>query len=239
MNAVAVYCTPNDSEATAENGYEVGPSGNQDDMSASKGQGERYEFPCNHEQTFDTTITLVGANGQTESRSVTFTDINWGQSSDDEDEQARAPGSPLAAGEFALQGRCRAFGLPGHARCADARTLDQCGVRPAVLREPGDGVEPGDGQRRSWWTPSWRCIDICRCIAWSRGESEVNIDQRRYSANVRQRIHYYPWFCRACSSVGRASDFRNPPVVGSSPTGPTYLFVRRSTCHACTSPTHS
>lgn len=86
VNAVAVYWTPNFEEANANNGYEVGPSGNQNDMSASKGEGERYEFPCNHRQTFDTTITLVGANGETESRSVTFTDLNWGQSSDDEDE---------------------------------------------------------------------------------------------------------------------------------------------------------
>ncbi len=36
-NAVAVYWTPkNNNDATAENGYEVGASGNKDDMSASK-----------------------------------------------------------------------------------------------------------------------------------------------------------------------------------------------------------
>ena len=85
-NAVAVYWTPNSNDANAENGYQVGPSGNQDDMSASKGEGERYEFPCNHRQYFDTTITLVGSNGQTVSKHVTFTDINWGVSGDDEDE---------------------------------------------------------------------------------------------------------------------------------------------------------
>ena len=85
-NAVHVYWTPNNNDANASNGYEVGASGNQDDMSASKGEGERYEFPCNHRETFDTTITLVGANGQTVSKHVTFTDINWGSGGDDEDE---------------------------------------------------------------------------------------------------------------------------------------------------------
>lgn len=78
VNAVAVYWTPNNREANGENGYSVGASGDQDDMSASKGEGERYEFPCNHEQTFDTTITLVGADGSKVSKHVTFTDINWG-----------------------------------------------------------------------------------------------------------------------------------------------------------------
>ena len=85
-NAAHVYWTPNSNDANAGNGYEVGASGNQDDMSASKGPGERYEFPCNHRETFDTTITLVGANGQTVSKHVTFTDINWGAGGDDEDE---------------------------------------------------------------------------------------------------------------------------------------------------------
>lgn len=85
-NATAVYWTPNDSDATADNGYRVGTSGNQNDMSASKGPGERYEFPCNHRQTFDTTITIYGANGQKVSKHVTFTDINWGTGGgDDED----------------------------------------------------------------------------------------------------------------------------------------------------------
>jgi hypothetical protein len=84
-NAVAVYWTPNNNEANAENGYKVGNSGNQNDMSASKGEGERYEFPCNHRQTFDTTITLVGADGQKVSKSVTFTDVNWNTGGDDDE----------------------------------------------------------------------------------------------------------------------------------------------------------
>ncbi len=83
-NAVAVYWTPNDYEANAENGYEVGANGNQNTMSDSKGEGERYEFPCNHRETFDTTITLVGSNGQTVSKSVTFTDVNWNTGGDDD-----------------------------------------------------------------------------------------------------------------------------------------------------------
>lgn len=76
-NAVAVYWTPNDYEANPENGYEVGSSGNQNDLSESKGPGERYEFPCNHDQYFDTTITLVGANGETVSQTAHFQDVNW------------------------------------------------------------------------------------------------------------------------------------------------------------------
>lgn len=89
-NATAVYWTPSNKDATADNGYLVGSSGNQDTMSQSKNtngsSGERYEFPCNHRQTFDTTITIYGANGQKVSKHVTFTDINWGTGgSDDED----------------------------------------------------------------------------------------------------------------------------------------------------------
>jgi hypothetical protein len=76
-NAVQVYWTPNDHEANSGNGYQVGSSGNQHDLSDSKGQGERYEFPCNHDQYFDTTITLVGANGETVSKTAHFEDVNW------------------------------------------------------------------------------------------------------------------------------------------------------------------
>lgn len=85
-NAVHVYWTPNDEDADASNGYEVGASGNQNDMSASKGAGERYEFPCNHRETFDTTITLVGADGQKVSKHVTFTDVNWNTGGGDSDD---------------------------------------------------------------------------------------------------------------------------------------------------------
>ncbi|MEO8093485.1 MAG: hypothetical protein ABI632_01000 [Pseudolysinimonas sp.] len=85
VNAVKVYWTPNNKDANGDNGYQVGASGNQDDMSASKGPGERYEFPCNHRETFDTTITLVGANGQKVSKHVTFTDINWNSGGSDDE----------------------------------------------------------------------------------------------------------------------------------------------------------
>lgn len=85
-NAVHVYWTPNSNDADASNGYEVGASGNQNDMSASKGEGERYEFPCNHRETFDTTITLVGADGQKVSKHVVFTDVNWNSGGDDSDD---------------------------------------------------------------------------------------------------------------------------------------------------------
>jgi hypothetical protein len=83
-NATAVYWTPSNQDATADNGYQVGASGNQNTMSDSKGPGERYEFPCNHRQTFDTTITIYGSNGQKVSKHVTFTDINWNTGGDDD-----------------------------------------------------------------------------------------------------------------------------------------------------------
>jgi hypothetical protein len=86
VNAVKVYWTPSNREANASNGYQVGATGNTDTMSQSKGEGERYEFPCNHDQYFDTTVTLVGANGQKVSKSVTFTDINWNTGGDDDEE---------------------------------------------------------------------------------------------------------------------------------------------------------
>ena len=76
-NAVKVYWTPNAQEANGENGYQVGASGDQNTMSDSKGPGERYEFPCNHDQYFDTTVTLVGADGQKVSKTVRFEDVNW------------------------------------------------------------------------------------------------------------------------------------------------------------------
>ncbi|MEO8261220.1 MAG: hypothetical protein ABI566_01510 [Pseudolysinimonas sp.] len=76
-NAVKAYWTPNAQEANADNGYQVGASGDQNTMSESKGPGERYEFPCNHDQFFDTTITLVGANGEKVSKTVRFEDVNW------------------------------------------------------------------------------------------------------------------------------------------------------------------
>ncbi|CAN5189174.1 hypothetical protein BH11ACT3_BH11ACT3_19810 [soil metagenome] len=81
-NVTAVYWTPSNQDATADNGYVVSASGNQNTMSDSKGAGERYEFPCNHRQTFDTTVTIYGANGQKVSKHVTFTDINWNANGD-------------------------------------------------------------------------------------------------------------------------------------------------------------
>jgi hypothetical protein len=76
-NAASVWWTPSDEDAYDDQGYQVPKSGDQDDMSASKGQGERFEFPCNHEETMDVTITLVSSNGQHVSKTVTFRDVNW------------------------------------------------------------------------------------------------------------------------------------------------------------------
>ena len=76
-NAVAVYWTPNHREATSENGYEVGSQREPERSVRLEGPGERHEFPCNHDQYFDTTITLVGANGDTVSQTAHFEDVNW------------------------------------------------------------------------------------------------------------------------------------------------------------------
>jgi len=85
-NVTAVYWTPSNQDASADNGYQVGGTGNQNTMSDSKGPGERYEFPCNHRETFDTTITIYGSNGQKVSKHVTFTDINWNTGGDDDED---------------------------------------------------------------------------------------------------------------------------------------------------------
>ena len=76
-NAASVWWTPSDEDAYDDQGYQIPQSGDQDDMTASKGPGERFEFPCNHEETMDVTITLVSPNGQHVSKTVTFRDVNW------------------------------------------------------------------------------------------------------------------------------------------------------------------
>jgi hypothetical protein len=76
-NAASVWWTPSDEDAYDDQGYQIPKSGDQHDMSESKGQGERFEFPCNHEETMDVTITLVSSNGQHVSKTVTFRDVNW------------------------------------------------------------------------------------------------------------------------------------------------------------------
>jgi hypothetical protein len=84
-NAASVWWTPSDEDAYDDQGYQVPQSGDQDDMTASKGPGERFEFPCNHEETLDVTITLVSSNGQHVSKSVTFRDVNWNTGGDDDE----------------------------------------------------------------------------------------------------------------------------------------------------------
>lgn len=76
-NAASVWWTPSNEDAFDDQGYQIPLSGNQNDMSASKGPGERFEFPCNHRETMDVTITLVSGSGQHVSKSVTFRDVNW------------------------------------------------------------------------------------------------------------------------------------------------------------------
>jgi hypothetical protein len=80
-NASTAFWRPGDNEpqgdATGDNGYQVPTSGNQDDMTASKGPGEQFEFPCNHRQYLYVKVTLVASNGQTVSKTAKFTDVNW------------------------------------------------------------------------------------------------------------------------------------------------------------------
>ncbi len=76
-NAASVWWTPSDEDAYDDQGYQIPKSGDQHDMSDSKGPGERFEFPCNHDETMDVTITLVSPSGQHVSKTVTFRDVNW------------------------------------------------------------------------------------------------------------------------------------------------------------------
>lgn len=72
-NAVEAWYTPSTKDAY-EDRYLKFPNasaGTQNDLT------DEHLFPCNHEETMDVTITLVGANGQRVSEHVVYRDVNW------------------------------------------------------------------------------------------------------------------------------------------------------------------
>ena len=55
-------------------------------MSASKGEGERYEFPCNHRADLRHDHHPRRRERRDREQAVTFEDVNWGTGGDDDDE---------------------------------------------------------------------------------------------------------------------------------------------------------
>lgn len=72
-NAVEAWYTPSDEDAYLDQylKFPNASAGTQNDLS------DEHLFPCNHEETMDVTITLVGANGDRVSEHVVYRDVNW------------------------------------------------------------------------------------------------------------------------------------------------------------------
>jgi hypothetical protein len=59
-------------------GLPIPLSGDQDDLSASKGpDAEPFQFPCTREEEMDVTFTLLAEDGERVSTTITFVDVNW------------------------------------------------------------------------------------------------------------------------------------------------------------------
>jgi cytoskeletal protein RodZ len=71
QNAVEAWFSPANVDAKDQGYMQVPTTGNQNDLT------DEHLFDCNHRQTEDVTITLVGANGQHVSKHATITDANW------------------------------------------------------------------------------------------------------------------------------------------------------------------
>ncbi|MEP6479234.1 MAG: hypothetical protein ABJB03_07575 [Rhodoglobus sp.] len=71
-NAVEVWYTSGPEDAKDDNYMQVPLNGNQNDLT------DEHLFPCDHRQTSDYTITLVGPNGEHVSKYWVVTDLNWG-----------------------------------------------------------------------------------------------------------------------------------------------------------------
>lgn len=78
-NAVEVWYTSGPEDAKDDNYMQVPLNGSQDDLT------DEHLFPCDHRQTSDYTITLVGPDGEHVSKYWVVTDLNWGvdQGTDD------------------------------------------------------------------------------------------------------------------------------------------------------------
>jgi hypothetical protein len=70
-NAVEAWFSPANVDAKNQGYMQVPTTGNQNDLT------DEHLFDCNHRQTEDVTITLVGPNGEHVSKHATITDANW------------------------------------------------------------------------------------------------------------------------------------------------------------------
>jgi hypothetical protein len=70
-NAAEVWYTAGNDDAKDDNYMQVPLSGNQSDLT------DEHLFPCNHRETSDYTLTLVGPNGEHVSKHWTVRDLNW------------------------------------------------------------------------------------------------------------------------------------------------------------------
>jgi len=71
QNAVEAWFSPANVDAKDQGYMQVPTTGNQNDLT------DEHLFDCNHQQTEDVTITLVGPNGEHVSKHATITDANW------------------------------------------------------------------------------------------------------------------------------------------------------------------
>ena len=70
-NAVEAWFSPANVDAKDQGYMQVPTTGNENDLT------DEHLFDCNHRQTEDVTITLVGPNGEHVSKHATITDANW------------------------------------------------------------------------------------------------------------------------------------------------------------------
>jgi hypothetical protein len=70
-NAVEAWFSPANVDAKDQAYMQVPTTGNQNDLT------DEHLFDCNHRQTEDVTITLVGPKGEHVSKHATITDANW------------------------------------------------------------------------------------------------------------------------------------------------------------------
>jgi len=71
QNAVEAWFSPANVDAKDQGYMQVPTTGNQNNLT------DEHLFDCNHRQTEDVTITLVGPNGEHVSKHATITDANW------------------------------------------------------------------------------------------------------------------------------------------------------------------
>jgi len=71
QKAVEAWFSPANVDAKDQGYMQVPTTGNQNDLT------DEHLFDCNHRQTEDVTITLVGPNGEHVSKHATITDANW------------------------------------------------------------------------------------------------------------------------------------------------------------------